>query len=538
MAKGDEFHFDLANEAWLRVRFVAGEAAEVSLREALLRAHEIAGFDLEFPTQEPALLRLLLACCYRAFEGPADDADWRELWDAPCFPVAAIGAYFERWTSRFDLFSEATPFFQSPGLEPAGAGGIKPANKLVAHAPSGNNVPLFTPITDATDLALSPAEAARWLVERHAWGTASDKTGAKGNPKVKAGKDTPQIGHLAWIGFVAPIGRTLRETLLVNLVPWGRHNLVGGGPDDLPAWERAPSGATRSTRPPDGVCDLFTWQGRRIRLYPERRGNEVVISRVLICAGDEIDRDAVRAVDPHTGWRSRQAKDGTVAYAPLRARPGQQVWRGLSALLALEDGESRAGVLSFAAGLEARGVSTVSLLVTSAEFGQMSTTLTDLVSDRLDTPVAVLRGEDLEAATMAGDAVGLAATSARALGRVADAPYLTYDAAADRHTVPEGKYEQARSAREALAEELYGVLDGPYRHFLLELGEAADIDRAREEWAQTVTTAARDLAGRQMAQLSSAQAFAGAVAEAAFRRALARARNDFSPLDEEKEGAA
>ena len=535
---GTDLRFDLANEPWLPVRLAGGEADEVSLRSALLRAHEITGLDLEFPTQEPALLRLLLACCYRAFEGPADDAGWRELWDAPQLPAERVDAYFDRWSGRFDLFSELAPFFQSPGLEPAGKGGVKPASKLVAHAPSGNNVPVFMPVTDATGLVLEPAEAARWLVERHAWGTASDKTGAKGNPRLKAGKDTPQIGHLAWIGFVAPIGRTLRETLLLNLVPWQLSNLVRGGPDDLPAWERDPLGAARRTRPPDGVCDLFTWQSRRIRLYPERRGDKVVVSKVLVCAGDEVDRDAARTTDPHVGWRSTRAKDGSISYSPLRARPGQQVWRGISSLLALEEQDSRAGVLSFLARLEVRGISTVSLLVTSAELGQMSTTLKDLVSDRLETPVAVLRATDPEAATVAAEAVVLAAAAARALGRVAEVPYLSYDEEARRHQVPEGRSKQASSAREALAEELYGALDAPYRRFLVELGEVADRDEARETWARTVTKTAHDLAAREMAQLSPAQAFAGAMAESAFRQALKKARNDFSPAEERKEGAA
>lgn len=532
-----EFCFDLVSEPWLPVRLLDGKMCEVGLREVLVRAHEIAGLDLEFPTQEPALLRLLLACCYRSLKGPKDDASWCVLWEAPCLPETAIDAYFDRWAERFDLFSEVAPFFQAPGLEPAGKAGVKTVNNLVAHAPSGNNVPVFTPVTDDTGLLLSPSEAARWLVERHAWGTASDKTGAKGNPKVKAGKDTPQIGHLAWIGFVAPIGGTLRETLLLNLVPWQRSSLLRGGPDDLPAWERAPLGAARSMRPPDGVCDLFTWQGRRIRLYPERRDHKVVVSRVLICAGDEVDRDAVRDVDPHVGWRSSRAKDGTITYSPLRARPGQQVWRGLSAVLALEEDAARAGVLSFLAGLETSGISIVSLLVTSAELGSMSTTLTDLVSDRLDTPLAVLNAEYPEAATVARDAVTLVNEAARALGYVAEVPYLAYNDETTSHRVPEGRKRQAEAARRALAEDLYGILDGPYRHFLVGFGADGDPAGKREGWAQRVATAAHDLASRQMGQLSSAQAFAGAMAEAKFRRALARARNDFSPLEDEKDGA-
>ena len=534
----NELCFNLITEPWLPVRLVNGEAADVGLRNALVRAHEIAGLDIEHPTQEPALLRLLLACCYRIFIGPADDSQWHELWEAPRLAEEAVDTYFEQWADRFDLFSQQAPFFQSPGLEPMGKDGVKAMNSLLAHAASGNNVPLFTPVTDATGIVMMPSEAARWLVERHAWGTASDKTGAKSNDRAKNGKDTPKVGHLAWIGFVAPIGGTLRDMLLLNLVPWQRSSLVRGGPNDLPSWERDPLGPSRTTRSPDGVCDLYTWQSRRIRLYPERKQGKVIVSKVLICAGDEVDRDAVRDVDPHVGWKSTKKKDGTLDYSPVRPHPGQQVWRGLSALLALDAGHQRAGVLSFLSGLETTGISMVSLLVTSAELGQMSTTLTDFVSDHLNTPLALLRAKDCEAATIASDAVTLAHDAGKALAHVAKVPYLTYNTETRGYSVQDGKTRSARKAQGALAEELYSTLDSPYRRFLVKLGEVANFDIARVSWATTVVTAARNLANRQMAQLSSAQAFVGAMAEANFRRKIAEARKTFSPDNDRKDGAA
>jgi CRISPR system Cascade subunit CasA len=532
---GDRCRFDLVDQPWIPVRLLDGTVCEVGLRSALARAHEIVGLDLEFPTQEPALLRLLLAVCYRALEGPIDDAAWDELWKLPAIPESPLSDYLERWRESFDLFDPEVGFFQSPHLEPAGAGGLKPASKLISHAPSGNNVPVFTPITDAMDLTLSPAEAARWLVERHGWGTTSDKTGAKGNPKLKAGKDTPQVGHLGWIGFVAPIGKTLRETLLLNLIPWSRTGWIKSGPTDLPAWERSPLGPERQERPPAGVCDLFTWQGRRIRLFPESRAGEVTVAQVLICAGDDLPRDALRTVDPHTGWHSTKEKDGTLTFSPLRARPGQQVWRGLSALLALKDDDERAAVLSWLAALESRGVSQTSVLVTSAEFGSMSTTLKDLVSDRLETPVSVLRSEDLAAATVAGDAVSLAEKVAKALWHVANGPFLKHDPERDRYDVPEGKTNAAREARQAISEELYAALDAAFRHFLLGLAAPEPLMSARERWSDEVRKTGLEVARRHIAQLAATEAFTGALAEGWFRRALARACEEFCPSPDDKD---
>ncbi len=533
----ERFQYDLAAAQWIPVRMRDGRARELGLQDTLVDAHEIAGLNVEFPTQEPPLLRLLLAFCYRALQGPVDDQAWDSLWDAPTLPESAITAYLDRWRCRLDLFDPETPFFQSPLLQPAGQGGIKPATRLISHAPSANSIPLFTPMTDEMGLTLSPAEAARWLIERHAWGTTSDKTGAKGNPRLKAGKDSPQVGYVAWIGFTAPIGRSLRETLLLNLVPWSRSNLLHGGPDDLPAWERAPTGPAREERPPGGVCDLYTWQGRRILLFPEHRGDADVVASVLVCAGDDVQHDAVRSIDPHTGWCSKRERNGTLTYLPLRARPGQQVWRGLGALLASGEDRRRAGVLSWLAAIEDRGVDHVSLLVTAMTFGNMSSTVEDLLSDSLDTPVAVLRSEDLAAYTVASDAVELADKAAKALWKVADGPFLKLDPEKGHYKVPAGKIDQARKAQKVIGEDLFVCLDAPFRHFLSELSSEQDLAAARKRWAAVVQKQARAVAQRNVAQWSAAEVFTGTMAENWFRGSLAKALKQFCQVDSEDEGA-
>ncbi len=531
----DEARFDLVHQPWLPVRLRDGTASEVGLKEALLQAHDIAGLNIEFPTQEPALLRLLLAVCYRALEGPVDDDAWDALWMAETLPEERITTYLDRWRERFDLFHPDSPFFQTPGLEAVGKDGVKPASKLIAHAPPANAPPIFTPITDAMSIVLGPADAARWVVERHAWGTTSDKTGAKGNDQVRDGKDTPSIGHLGWIGFVAPVGRTLKETLLMNLVPWSRTALVTTGPEDLPAWERPPTGPSRQTRPPLGTCDLFTWQGRRIRLYPEHRDGRLVVAKVLVCAGDDVQREAIRTVDPHTGWRTKKQKDGRLTYLPSKARVGLQVWRGLSGLLALDESAERAGVLSWLAAIEERIGAQVALLITAAEYGSMSTTMDDFLSDRLDTAVAVLRGDNLEVATLASDAASHAEQVVRALWNVANGPFLAYDQQHKRYAVPEGRAAQARAARDAIAEEFCGELDSPFRRFLVDLATPSIRMSARSEWAEVVTGVAHNVARRSLVQLSATDAFLGAMAEGWFRANLARSRAAFAPIDTEAE---
>ena len=535
MTSAESPSFDLITEPWLPVRMRDGRTREVGLHDAFALAHDIAGFDVEFPTQEPALLRLLLAICYRALEGPENRDEWEGLWASPTLPVERFSRYFARWRERFDLFHPAAPFFGSPHLEPAGKDGIRPASWLVAHAPADNSIPVFTPITRAMALTLHPSEAARWLVERHAWGTTADRTGAKDNPQVKNGRDTPRIGHLGWIGFVAPLGRTLKETLLLNLVPWCTTTLVTSGPDDLPAWERPPTGPTREMRPPDGTCDLFTWQGRRIRLYPEDRDGELVVARVLICAGDDVLQEAIRNADPHTGWRLRKQPGGTIQYMPIKVHVGQQVWRGLASLLALEPDSTRAGVLSWLATIEEH-VPTLSLLVTSAKYGDQAATLDDFLGDRLDAAVSLLRRDDPEAAALALGAASLAVEAGRALWNVANAPFLTYDQQHGRYEVPDGAQGQARAARDAIAEELYSELDAPFRKLLVDLGTPQYRLEARVGWAEVVTRTALRIARRSLERLSASEAFFGAMAEGWFLGNLSRARADFAPFSTNVEG--
>jgi CRISPR system Cascade subunit CasA len=530
----DSYTFDLTYEPWIPVRYVDREPREVSLRQLFKDAHQIQGFDLEFPTQEPALLRLVLACAYRIVGGPRNDDEWRQLLDRGYFESTEVDRYFDHWRDRFDLFSPETPFLQVAGLEPTSKSGVRPASALIQHAPLSNGIPLFTPITRASNLMLSPAEAARWLVERHAFGSTSDKTGAKDNPKVKAGKDAPGIGYLAWIGFIAPLGEKLFQTVLLNLVPWSRTNLIKSGENDLPSWEREPLSAARVTRPPDGVCDLFSWQGRRIRLFPERDlKGEAVVGQVLICAGDEVDKATVRNVDPHVGWRSRTTTGGVIEFVPARARQGEQVWRGLSSILVMKEGESRAGILEFFASLDPDEIRLpiVSLLITSTQFGNMSTVMVDLVSDRLETPVALLQAQqDYEPLQLAVDAVDVADKAGQILYHIAKIPYLSYDEKGKTYRVSKDSNEstaKAKAAHQDLKEEFFSVLDLKYREFLRMLGPSTDLTEMRVQWSEVIVATARRLAERHVAQLANTEPFVDAVGYTDFERSLIHISKQF-----------
>ena len=75
-----ETAFNLVDEPWIRVLLPDGAAAEVSLRDVLLRAHTFSDLGGELPTQNIAVLRLLLAVLHTVFsrmDETGAQARWR-----------------------------------------------------------------------------------------------------------------------------------------------------------------------------------------------------------------------------------------------------------------------------------------------------------------------------------------------------------------------------------------------------------------------------------------------------------------------------
>lgn len=62
-----EIEFNLLEEPWIRVRMPDCTVTEVSLSDALLHAHEYTDLAGELPSQDAAVLRLLLAVLHAVF---------------------------------------------------------------------------------------------------------------------------------------------------------------------------------------------------------------------------------------------------------------------------------------------------------------------------------------------------------------------------------------------------------------------------------------------------------------------------------------
>ncbi|GLW25029.1 CRISPR-associated protein CasA/Cse1 [Microbispora amethystogenes] len=393
--------FDLVHDGWLPLRRRDGAVVEAGIERALIEADTFAELVVELPTQVPALLRqVLLPVVADALGLPVNRAEWRRRFEAGAFTEDErdqIRAYLAEHGERFQAFGD-TPFAQSGALE-AVSGETKGAGLLVATESTGNNVPLFGARTEAEPPALTPAEAVRWLVHAHCWDTAAIKTGAKGDSKVKAGKTTGNpTGPLGQLGVLVPTGRTLYETLLLNL-PVGAASLLGS-----PHWRRPPAGAVWSAAGyPDGLLELWTWQSRRIRLVPEDTPQGVRVRRVIVAAGDRMRE--LPEWEPHTAWKYDKpaAKAKAVDRKPRRHVPGKAIWRGLEALLSVHRSDLDSGsvetssLLRQAADLRAVGALQEDYPLRVEAFGIMygtqSAVIEDVYHDRIPLPVAALQAD-------------------------------------------------------------------------------------------------------------------------------------------------
>ncbi|MFF7130436.1 type I-E CRISPR-associated protein Cse1/CasA [Streptomyces sp. NPDC008240] len=414
--------FSLLKDPWLRLSLATGGPMRAySLREAVLEAHALGDLVVDLPTQRPSLLRqLLLPVIVDALGRPADGREWVRWFHAGRWSpqqVEQLNAYFATYQDRFDLFHPTDPFAQVADLQTE-KGETKGAGLLVATAATGNNVPLFASRTEGDVLALTPAEAAHWLLHIHGWDTAAIKTGAVGDPKVKQGKTTGNpTGPLGQLGVTVPVGRTLYDTLLLN-IPVGPPLRS----DDLPQWRRrdqdGPIEETCSVatplwqeRAPKGLLDVWTWQSRRIRLFPKRSDDGTLsVSRVLVAAGDRMPHTPED--EPHTMWRleptgtSGRAKSnkraGALPRRSLRMQAGKAAWRGLDALLAPERASQDASdktagfatsrLLDQLAGVRSDIGEAYPLRVelTGMAYGTQSSTVDDVMFDSLPLPLAAL----------------------------------------------------------------------------------------------------------------------------------------------------
>ena len=338
-----EIEFNLLTEPWVRVRRPDNTVQEVSLTDALLHAQDYVDLAGEMPTQDAAMLRLLLAVLFTVFsrvnvEGepePFEEEDdalarWGDLWQLEHFPEQPLRDYLEQWKDRFWLFHPTHPFWQVPG---AAIGTEYNAAKLNGEmSESSNKLRLFPLYAGAGKSQLTYAQAARWLLCVNGYDDTSAKPKEKGLPSVGA-------GWLGKIGFIQAQGENLFETLMLNLTLLQDGQSMWG--ENLPCWELdVPRSAERTQiLCPDNPAQLLTLQSRRLLLHRE---NDMV-DRFYLLGGDFFQRENATA-EQMTIWRNTAKKNEAAVFAPIRHDPAKQFWREFPAVFCQDSGH-RPGVV-------------------------------------------------------------------------------------------------------------------------------------------------------------------------------------------------
>lgn len=314
--------FDLLCQPWVPVVRDCVET-QVSLRDAVLLAHEFDSLSLADGPQFAGLLRLLVALTMSVYGRPTSVDEWANTYRQKHFGAATLDAYVDTvGRPHFDLFDADRPFLQSATV----FGDPKTNGEIMPHVSTGNSVAIFSPDTERKPRSITPAQAARGLV-----GSMAVAVSGLGLPtKIEGGKWAGIAfgGRVGQIGFVAPMGINLFDTIMLN-TPVGTNP-----PGDAPAWQRKdapPSGRTR--RQPTGMLDMLTWCPRRALLIRNPDGN---VTHLRMLGGDGLtvlDKD----FEPHTGWRTSDGKDSRNAGEVYQRKHTVRTlgWRGMETLLAL-----------------------------------------------------------------------------------------------------------------------------------------------------------------------------------------------------------
>lgn len=342
----NEIEFNLIDEPWIRVMDNHCNVSEVSLKEALLNAHNYKSLSGELPTQDIAVMRLMLAVLHTVYsradeegnESPLEDSEneaiyrWKALWKKGRFSEKAIADYFENWHERFWLFHPERPFYQITEKNMSDL--IKGQKNLLLSKLNGeiaqgsNKINFFSLYSGNQAGNLSYAQAARWLVFTNSFDDTALKPQGTNLPSAN-------VGWLGQLGLVYILGDTLFETLILNLV------LINNGDIEskqTPVWEeKTLRYKERTIIPfPDNLAELYTLQSRRIHLFRENGK----ITHFHILAGDLVSSDNAFE-EPMTAWVkfTKNKNEGITAYYPQTHKFPQQMWREFSTMYNHRDEE-------------------------------------------------------------------------------------------------------------------------------------------------------------------------------------------------------
>lgn len=481
--------FSLLDSPWIEATTGSGEPLTISLIDVFSGEHDLVEIRGDSPTQDYAVLRVLLAVYWRAHH-PDAVVDPGETFFFPGWaqhqlehahePDNQALEYLEKYRDRFDLLHPQAPFMQVAALT-SGKDNAADIARIVPEAEAD----YFTMRAGDGVESVSMAEAARWVIHAHAFDYSGIKTGMQGDSRVKNGKGYPiGTGWSGMTGGTVILGSSLRETLVLNTT-----EAAIATSESQPVWERSPdfAGARGEKAPPDpalptGPADFSTWQSRRIRLFTE--GDRAV--RVFVGNGDRIDDAGANAFgDPMTPYRYsvNKSRGGREVWYPSPYSADRTLWRSLEPLLVLEgdvkqEGKKKAPkrpeTLNSLALLrdEIDVPAHIGIRLISMAYGPQSSSVAATVDRRLEIPTDLLHESSRRQRRAVLDAASSANEACTALGSYAG--QLDVAAGRDYYSFDSGT-----------ADEMLGTLEPYFENWLRELN-LDDLKAEQERWEKTV----------------------------------------------------
>lgn len=501
--------FNLLEEPWIRVMTEDCVVRECSLKQVLLDSHKYMRLAGELPTQDVAILRLLLAVLHTVFyrvdldgeEDPIEERGqaierWQALWNESAFPEKPICEYFETWKDRFWLFHPEYPFYQIPGAD---VGTSYTAAKLNGElSESSNKIRLFPVRAGENKKSLSYAEAARWLIYLNGFDDTSAKPKGKGLP-------SPGAGWMGKLGLIYAEGENLFETLMLNLVFLEDGKQLWDEPN--PVWEREkPRSAERTEIViPNNQAELLTLQSRRLHLNRERNR----VTGYSLLGGDFFPK--INATEEQmTLWEHRTGKKNEPDYEqPKRLNPERQMWRDFSVITGKGTNGRAPGVVTWIASLKNRKILERNFVAkfrtAGVKYGDKDFFVEDILSDHLDFHISLLDETGDQWIALIQEEIERTESAAKCLKNLAVGLYKASGGQPDNKTQDTKKQQAER--------DYYAAVDIPFRKWLYaidpSLGDAEELRAERDKmWREEAYRIAM-AQGKNMVRSAGTAAFTG-----------------------------
>ena len=533
--------FNLCYEPWIPVLDVSGQAQEVSLKQLFDESNLIRKIHSGDATTDVAILGVAVVIFFRAVL--ENTGEFGELNREPKKWIQNISSggserlyfvqdYLKKYQDRFNLFDAEHPFMQVADLHTS-KGGIKPVSRLVLDSESE----YFSMRAEKTLTSLSYAEAARYLVTVQAYDYSGIKSGAVGDPRVKGGRGYP-IG-VGWYGATGKIivhGENLIETLLycidyeqllnVEKVRGKNHRLAL---NDKPVWERedpdaaAPRAYTGGDpdkykdepTPATGMCEILTWQSRRVRLFPENGR----VTGVLVSNGDKwLDRNTY--TDPLTAYRfsKNQSTQTHYVWMPQTHSAERTLWRGADALLTrLSSSQEKQNkpstiIRQISSGKYFSPDTKTKIQLIGMVYGTQSSIVEETIDESMTLELSILTEQGAEISTMVRDNIQLTMDAAIALGQ--------YVGNLLRAAGKEYEF------RPTVTESILHRMEDEFRSWLADLSVSDDVSMQAAAWQSKVRRILEDEAD-QLAVSAGPKAAIGTIYDEQFYN-TAKARRQLS----------